>query len=173
MSITMKPRHAASGTDQTDSVVVDIDANGVVTDVVVRSSLPDRLRVPSAMTAAFDEALTAAHANAYPPAEVPADGTPVRARRVQRPPRTRPLREIVEESQRDPHRATVARPRTLEPSTGMSQNQCVEVTLDRTGPTGEVSFDAGWLANAHARNLSQAIKEAFDAAYAARERIQP
>lgn len=173
MSIATRPRHAASGTDQTGSVVVDIDDNGVVTDVVVSPSLPDHLRVPAAMTAAFDEALTNAHANAYPPAEVPPDGSPVRARRVQRPLRTRPLREIVEESQRDPHRAAVARPRTLEPSTGISQNECVEVTLDRTGPTGRVSFDAGWLPNAQARNLSQAIREAFDAAYAARERTQP
>jgi hypothetical protein len=161
--ITERPRQAASGSDDTGTLTVRIDDRGLFTGIEVRT-LPEQLRASDAFATAFDQALTAAHANAYPPAPVPPDGRPVRARRVRRPERV-PLRPIVEEAVRHrDHAAVRSRPRPAREH-GVSDNDCVTVTLDLTGPTGHVEVDQAWLPTAATAKIAAAVEQAFAAAY--------
>lgn len=164
--ITERQRTAASGSDETGTLTVHIDERGLVIGVDVRT-LPEGLRVADGFATAFDQALTAAHGNAYPPAPVAPDGEPIRARRVRRPERV-PLRPIVEEAMRRREHAPVRSRRVAGRETGVSDNECVSVTLDRTGPTGRVEVDQTWLPTAATTNIAAAVEQAFAAAYEAR-----
>ena len=157
------PRSPASGSDATGSVTVSIDGRGLVESVEI-SSLPADLRGAAQMTAAFEEALTSAHGNAYPAAPPPAGVDRVKARRVERPER-RPMRSIVEEALRTQRDRPGPSGSVIGGEQGVSDNGCVTVVLDRTGPTGEIAFDQGWLRNASATNIGSAIGQAFAAAY--------
>ena len=52
---------------------------------------------------------------------------------------------------------------------GISDNQCVTVTLDAAGPCGDVDADPGWLANAGPAAVATAVQQAFTAAYEKRD----
>lgn len=161
---TPRPRAAATGEDPSGAIRVHVDENGLVREVRVRT-LPDELREAERLTLAFDQALTRAHANAYPPAPPPAGADVVRARRPQRPERVS-IRPLVEEALRRGHQPVVtSRRRLIGGETGVSSNACVRVALDRTGPSGTPTFDQGWLRQATAKNVAAAITEAFTAAY--------
>ncbi len=163
---TAPPRAAATGEDPTGSVSVRVDADGLVRDVTLRP-LPEELRDAARLTLAFDQALTRAHANAYPPAPPPDGAEVVRARRPQRPDRV-PLRTLVEEAMRRGHQPVASGRRPIGGERGVSRNDCVSVELDRTGPSGAPSFDQGWLRQAPEKNIAAAILEAFAAAYETR-----
>jgi hypothetical protein len=164
--ITERQRTAASGSDDTETVTVHIDDRGLFTGVDVRT-LPEALRDAHGFATAFDQALTAAHGNAYPAAPVSPDGEPVRPRRVRRPERV-PLRPIVEEAMRHREHVPVRSRRVAGRETGVSDNECVTVTLDQTGPTGRVEVDQTWLPTAATTNIAAAVEQAFAAAYEAR-----
>ena len=55
------------------------------------------------------------------------------------------------------------------PAVGISDNQCITVTLDASGPCGDVETDPGWLANAAPAAVAAAVQQAFTAAYEKRD----
>lgn len=169
MSALRPPRRPATGTDESGSISVGVDVDGRVVDVTV-SSIAPRLRHAPLFEAAFDEALTRANGAALPPVDVPAGRTTVTARRISAPPRV-PLSELVGPFLHRPHRSPVGSGGRglIGGETGTSDNDCVSVELDRTGPGGRISVDHGWLANAVPGNVAAAIEQAFAAAYRTRE----
>lgn len=158
-----RPRAAATGEDPSGAITVHVDEKGLVREVRL-GTLPDELREADRLTLAFGQALTRAHANAYPPAPPPAGAEVVRARRPQRPERAS-IRPLVEEALRRGHQPVATGRRPIGGETGVSRNDCVSVTLDRTGPSGAPTFDQGWLRQAIEKNVAAAITEAFTAAY--------
>ncbi len=60
-------------------------------------------------------------------------------------------------------------PRPDGPAVGHSDNQCVTVTLDASGPCGDVDINPGWLANAAPSAVATAVQQAFTAAYEKRD----
>ena len=152
------------------TIAVQLDESDRITRVEIER-LPDEVREPVALNAAFQDAVTDAMAARRPaaPDVLDADGRP-RASRVTRPAR-RPLRELVEESIRhaDLHRDRSLRP-VLGGERGVSDNDYVTVVLDRTGPGGQLDVDGGWIRNAEPKNVAAAIEQGFAAAYTERER---
>jgi len=59
--------------------------------------------------------------------------------------------------------------RSTGPHVGHSHNDCVTVTLDASGPGGDVEVDPGWLANAAPSAVAAAVHQAFTAAYEERD----
>ncbi len=53
---------------------------------------------------------------------------------------------------------------------GVSRNGCVRVVLLPASPRGGVEADPGWLSQATATHISQAVQEAFRAAYDEKDR---
>ena len=62
-----------------------------------------------------------------------------------------------------------AEARASGPHVGVSDNDCVTVTLDPAGPCGDVETDPGWLANAAPAAVAAAVLQAFTAAYEKRD----
>lgn len=150
---------------------VTLADRGRIARVDVRS-LPDPARRPQVFNEAFQEAVSRARSATRPaaPGVVGPDGR-VRAARVVAPP-SRPLRELVEEAiaTRDPHRRPVGSGDAPEGRvTGTSDNDCVTVVLDPSGPGGELEIDAGWLSHAARQSVGAAVQQAFTAAYEIRE----
>jgi hypothetical protein len=152
-----------------EPIEVGLDTSHRVVSVHV-ARLPDELREPVQLAAAFRDAVARAIAADLPPAPLPLDDAGrVHAARVTAPPR-RPLRELVEEAARrprtEPHRS--ASP-PLGGERGMSDNGCVTAVLDPSGPGGDLGFDRGWLSQATTSRVAAAIMQAFTAAYHERE----
>ncbi len=55
------------------------------------------------------------------------------------------------------------------PTPGVSDNDCVRVTLDIASSHGVVDADAEWLANAAATNIASAVTQAYTDAYGKRD----
>lgn len=162
------PRGQGGTPRQSDAIRVDLDGDGRVRGVQL-TSLPDALREGDALDRAFREAMARALAADLPAAPPVLDESGrVRAARVTVPAR-RPLRDLVREAlDRPPVPVVVATARSFGGEQGESDNGCVTVVLDPSGPGGDLTFDAGWLRQARPTNLAAAITQAFAAAYRTR-----
>lgn len=151
-----------------DAIRVDLDHDGRVRGVQL-THLSEALREGHALDRAFREAMTRAIAADLPAAPPVLDesGRP-RVARVTLPER-QPLRDLVREAlDRPPVHRTGTTVRPLGVGQGESDNGCVTVTLDPSGPGGDLTFDAGWLRQATHTFLAAAITQAFAAAYRTR-----
>jgi hypothetical protein len=151
------PPSAAAG-----SIAVAVTEDGRVLTVMLQR-LPDSLRRPEPLAAEFARALAEAHGSRLPD---PAPGTErVTANRVVMPPR-RPLRELLEEQTARRRPAATGPSRALlGTARGVSDNGCVTVELDASGPGGRPEVDPGWLTQATASQVAAAITQAFADAY--------
>lgn len=159
------PPSSDVGPSVADSIQVDVDGDGRVVGVRI-AALPEALRVPLRLAAAFRAALAHALAAALPAATGvrDADGK-VRATRVTSPGH-RPFRQLVEEALARPPAGGPVDPGPLPGhERGVSDNDCVTVVLDVSGPGGDLLADAGWLSQATSANVAAAITQAFTAAY--------
>lgn len=165
----------ASSTDPTGSVTVTIDPTNRLTGVAI-GALPEELRESSALSAAVDHAFQAAILERIRLAKGPAAEANQRrriptARRLEK--RWRPLDNILESGRPfvapDFAAARTRRHQVVRAVRGISDNQCVAVTLDLGGSRGELEFDPGWLRQARATNIAAAITEAFTDAYQNRD----
>jgi hypothetical protein len=76
------------------------------------------------------------------------------------------LRQLVEEALNRPSTGPRAVATALPGhERGVSDNDCVSVVLDVSGPGGDLAFDDGWLRQATSPNVGAAITQAFAAAY--------
>lgn len=147
-----------------DSIHVGLDDDGRVTGVRI-AALPDELRQPDLLAAAFREAVARTLAGALPPAPEVRDASGrVRAARVTRP-EHRPFRQLVEEALNRPPAGRAAPGRLPSHERGVSDNDCVTVVLDVSGPGGDLTFNDGWLRQTTSANLAAAIVQAFAAAH--------
>jgi hypothetical protein len=154
---------------QSDAIRVDLDRDGRVRGVQL-ANLPGALREGDALDRAFREAMARALAADLPAAPAVLDESGrVRVARVTLPER-RPLRELVREAlDRPPVHATDTAVMSFGGGRGESDNGCVTVVLDPSGPGGDLTLDAGWLRQATPTNLAAAITQAFAAAYRTRD----
>jgi len=159
------PLDADADRPASDSIHVELDDEGRVTDVRI-ATLPDGLRRPDLLAAAFREAVARTLAAALPTAPEVRDASGrVRAARVTRP-QHRPFRQLVEAAlDRPPAGGAAPGGRLPGHERGVSDNDCVTVVLDVSGPGGDLLVDAGWLRQARPANVAAAITQAFTAAY--------
>ena len=162
------PRGSGGQARQSDAIGVDLDRDGRVRGVQF-TTLSDELREGHTLDRAFREAMTRAIAADLPAAPPVLDESGrVRVARVALPKR-RPLRDLVREAlDRPPVHATDTAVRSFGGEQGESDNGCVSVVLDPSGPGGDLTFDAGWLRQATLTKLAAAITQAFAAAYRTR-----
>ena len=158
------------GTDPTGALTVTIDPTNRVVDARVEEATA--VRTPEGLAEAF----AAAYATAV--------AARLRQRRGSRAPRpeghrpvavaTRPVFRRPTPEQLERHRVrqeSATRTRRGHPGEveGVSGNDCVHVTLAPAQPTGTVTADRGWLANARTTNIASALVEAFTDAYDKRD----
>ena len=155
------------GAAPSGALTVSIDAGYRVVSVNVFKN--DEVRRPESLDRSFRAAYTAA-------VSARLAGRPERPVRTVRPTPVRPrvtfTRPTPEMLQR--HRIRTESPRTRLPGTpgevtGVSNNDCVSVTLDPAQPIGRIVADPGWLANAGLSSIASAITEAFQHAYDRRD----
>lgn len=171
-----------TGADRTGRVLVTLDPTNRVTSVTL-TGLPDELRTPTALARAVGEGYDAALRDKVLAAD-PERATTSRplpeVRRLRRPPRPpRPVRPedggpdrplpspaVVEE--RRAQRGRVARSHA--DCTGVSDNDCVTVTVPPGIPRGEIDADPGWLRHAAAQQVAAALTQAYADSYRKRDR---
>ncbi|PUA83038.1 hypothetical protein [Nocardioides currus] len=158
----------ATGQDPTGRVQVTVDPSNRVTNVQV-ATLDDGLRSPGALAIAvrdaFDDASVQRHlaGRAGRPASTAPRTVEVPVRPTRRPqmdpnPNRQPNLDLLRDRGHTPDLTISA--------VGISRNECVQVTLLPASSAGEVEVvEPGWLANASTGQVSNALTEAFEAAY--------
>ena len=157
----------STGTSSDGSLSVTIDPTLRVVSVQVHAV--DQVRGSDALDAAVSTAYTAALAARLPAAEDRPDGSPAArpvARRVRRV-SAAPTPARLNRHQSRYHQQPPLVRRT--PVTGVSDNECVTVTLGPAGPRGVVAADPGWLAQTSGPRLAVAVTEAFQDAHTRRD----
>ncbi|WP_182524368.1 hypothetical protein [Nocardioides dongkuii] len=169
---TIPDQQTASGLDDEGCLSVTVDGADRVVEVHVVTDAP-RLRRPDGLRAAVDEAARAARVarrDAGRPDVAVGSGMPEAVRATHQPVvavqnwmgtgwRPDPA-DLV------PHHYDTD---DLGPTTGVSDNDCVSVTLGLASAGGIVTADPGWLANARTSHLERAVLQAFDQAYRKRD----
>lgn len=157
------------GTSPSGAVTVTVDPRFRVTGLLLAEH--DDIRRPASLARAFDAAYALAVASRSEPDGGPAPAPGARPVAVAtRPVFRRPTPEMLQR-----HRVREESPRRTTAShagevTGTSSNECVRVTLAPARPSGTVEADPGWLAHAARNQIVAAIIEAFEHAYAERDR---
>lgn len=132
----------------------------------------DAVRTPPALDAAVQQAHRRAAAEAATSTPLPARPNADRPRPVA----TGPTRISRRQELLDRHRIRIEttaggrRPRGPRPAVGVSDNECVRVELLPGSSRGVVDSDPGWLSQATASQIGQAIAQAFSRAYDERDR---
>ena len=157
----------STGQDPAGAVTVTVDA--VLRVVAVDVHRADAVRDPAALRETIDAAYGAAVAARLPRAEaVTRTGPPV-ARGLRLDVRRPTAEQLAAHRLRRQGAAEEPRgPRTTA-ATGVSDNDCLTVTLPPAGPRGLVDADPGWLAQAPASKIRAALVQAFAAAYTERD----
>ena len=160
----------ASGDDPTGAVTVTVDPTDRVARVEVRSR--DTIRRPEGLARAVDQAYRAAQLARIDalPGRHGSRGDLHVAGTGERPPvvAVRDVSGTGYVSTRRPSPET-GRPEDFGPTSGVSDNDCVRVTLDVASSRGAVDAGADWLANATATNIGNAVTEAYADAYRKRD----
>lgn len=162
----------ATGLDEAGRVSVTVDPTDRVTEVRILADAPE-LRQPEGLRDAVDQAARAARLariDALRPPRVRGRARPQAARAEDQP--------VVAVQNRmgtgwAPDPASLVRhhydTEDLGPATGVSDNDCVTVTVGIASSSGVVTADPGWLANARVSAVEQAITQAYDEAYRKRD----
>lgn len=162
----VRPDEPSEGTDPDGVLTVTIDPRLKVTRAVVHDA--DAIRTPDTLTDTFTTAYRRAIAARVPAAER------AERRRGERPvavatPVTKPAFDpsmLDRHRIRDASRAERRAPRRLpRAAVGRSGNECVLVHVGLISPVGRIEVDPGWLANATASAIGDALSEAHHDAY--------
>lgn len=159
------------GTDQAGAITVTIDPTLRVTGVQIHKI--ELVRPPRSLADVFKEAYGAAVASGKPkPKTMPESSDRPRPVATAAPITARVSRDEAL------HRHRIRRELQLAPdrprfgsgaAEGVSVNKCVTVAIPAARAVGTVTADPGWLQNASASNVANAIVEAFTEAYARRD----
>jgi hypothetical protein len=167
----------ATGTDATGTITVTVDPTNRITHVAVAGSA-DQVRDPERLSEAIDQAAGAAR-TARLRASRPAAFAPAAAARrrpvARRFEATARAVENYQETGRVPSGALRGLSshfveHDLEPAVGISDNECVVVTLGLASSHGRVEVDRAWLANARSASIGPAVTQAFANAYRKQDR---
>lgn len=158
----------ATGQDPSGRVQVTIDPSNRVTNVQV-AALEDGLRSPGALAVAVRAAFDDASVQRYLAGRSD-DSSSTGTTLIEMPVRPTRRPQMDANPDRQPN-LDLLRDRGYTPdltlsAVGISRNECVQVTLLPASSAGEVEVvEPGWLANAGAAQVSNALTEAFEAAY--------
>ncbi len=161
---------SASGDDPSGAVTVTVDPTDRVIAVTVRDR--DAIRSTEGLRQAVELAFQAARMHRLG-VHTPS-GKPSGPLTVDSGPSPRPILLVTDESDRhvpqprDRSGPTVAQ-RDFGPTSGVSDNDCVTVTLDVASSHGTVDADQGWLSTALPTKIGDAITQAFAQAYGKRD----
>lgn len=160
----------SEGTDPGQTLTVTIDPTHRVSGVQIHNL--DPLRSPAALSGAFDaayaEALAARRTDPAPAARPEGQLPVARPLQLSVMPVTPDMlnrHSIRTETKFNPSRAGHG----YREEVGISNNTCVSATVRPASPVGPIEVDAGWLQNARASNVANAIVEAFTDAYSKRD----
>lgn len=163
-----------SAEDRESTIRATVDPTGRVLDVAVLAA--SRVQTPDDLRSALDDALRAARAALANGGRAPAPRDPHRELPTAQGPGRREIQSIANWMgtgwRPDPAslRVHAFETRDLSPTQGISDNQCVTVTLDIASTQGAIDVDPGWLRQAEPANIGRALTQAFTDAYRKRDK---